>query len=91
MTTQTLEEESFEKGEEITAKYMEFCKKLLAIQDPTFDKSPSSIINCSLVLLSFWYTGKQEMNEEEVQKSMNHIANIIAYSNKTQNNFKTEN
>lgn len=90
-TTMSLDEEAFEKGEEITEKYLEVCNKLLKVQDPTFDKTPSSIINCSLVLLSFWYTGKTEMTEEEIKQSMQHISNIIARTNKTRYSLLTEN
>lgn len=91
MNMHSIEEEAFLRGEEITEKYLEFCNKILAVPDKDFDKSTTSVIHCSLVLLSFWYTGKTEMDHDEVQEKMHHLSSIIAQTNRTKNVLRTEN
>ena len=78
----SVEEVSFEKGEECINIFMSYCGKMSEYYQennmPT--PPPEYIINLSMKVLVHWYLQKEELTEEELRTNQDFLQKVIAFT-----------
>lgn len=88
----TAEEIAFDHGDEILAKYAEFCNYLFEqANQNALPLDHEQISSGGLVLLSFWYEGREDLTEEEVVDSYMKLHKAIFHALKNKERYSTQN
>lgn len=88
MIEESVEEVALARGEECTINFIRLCNK---VNDTEKIDDPNMIALMGLTLLAFWYTGKDEMSEEEIYEYKQFLRDVLAYTYKHQKILQTLN
>ena len=92
MIEKTVEEVALEKGEECLKLFTTYCGHIDSYYKEIKSPLPSeSVIEMSLHLLAYWYTGKEELTLDEAREAALFLQRVITFTFKHKKALQTLN